>query len=191
MQHCFRCLHTLQGFESRAAIKTEYMRKKEIGKIINGIIICHVFLFCCTICIGQNDNILLKYSLVKKEYHKKDIWKGLLFPIESIQNHDYQRIINYDTSFSKLDTLFVVLPDNRKHLTTQGEKYGCVDLTGIHPLKKVFFQSVPIQTEKRIVVLKCNWFTFIFERKKENKYKLKKVDKEGYYDYMNKLVEDY
>ena len=157
-------------------------------KIINKIFICIILLLCChTISVGQSkDTILLKYSLAKNEY-RRDIWKGLLFPIESIQNHDYQIIINYDTSYSKLDSLYIILPDDRIHVQTRGKKYGCVELTGIHPLKKVFYQSVPIIAEKKIVVLKCNWFTFIFEKKKGNKYKLKEVYRENIYDYIDSL----
>lgn len=159
----------------------------KMNKTIHKIIIGGIFIFCChALCMGQNeDNILLKYSLAKNKY--REIWKGLLFPVKSIQNHDYQKIINYDTSYSKLDSLYIILPDDRIHVQTPGKTYGCVDLRGIHPLKKIFYQSIPIAAEKNIVVLRCNWFTFIFEKKKGNKYKLKEAYKENYYDFINNL----
>lgn len=155
--------------------------EKTINKVFNFIIL----LFCCyTICLGQNNNtILLKFSLARKEFKKMEI--DICFPRECFQNRDYRRIVRYDTSFNKSDTLYIILPDNREHV--KQEKVDVVNTIGIHPLEKVFYQSIPILSEKRMVVLKCNWYTFIFEKKKENKYKLKQVNKESFYDYINSL----
>ncbi len=174
-------------------------------KIINKIFSCTILLLCCqTISMGQNkDNILLKYFLAKEEFK---IDNDIMFPGKSIQNINYRKIIHYDTAFSKLDTLFVVLPDNRKY---EKQRADVVHTWGIPNLKKIylhsnlllrfmqshgkniskqtFVQSIPIKTDKKIVVLKCNWYTFIFEKKKGNKYELKNVDQEDFFDYVKKM----
>ena len=82
---------------------------------LNKIIFCYIFLFCChALCMGQNkDNILLKYNFAKEEF--KNIDKEIMFPSKSLQNRNYRKIIHYDTAFSQLDTLFIVLPDTRKY----------------------------------------------------------------------------
>ncbi|MBO4581847.1 MAG: hypothetical protein J5701_06145 [Bacteroidales bacterium] len=154
--------------------------------------------------MGQNkDNILLKYFLAKEEFK---IDNDIMFPEESIQNINYRKIIHYDTAFSKLDTLFVVLPDNRKY---EKQRADVVHTVGIPNLKKIylhsnlllrfmqshgkniskqtFVQSIPIKTDKKIVVLKCNWYTLVFEKKKGNKYELKNVDQEDFFDYVKKM----
>lgn len=187
-------------------------------KTINKLFIFIVLLFCCyTICLGQNkENILLKYDLAKKEF--KNIDKEIMFSKKSLQNRnsrnpriylntrDYRKIIHYDTAFSKLDTLFIILPDTRVHekqrnldmVTTEGTSplkmiYRSKRLFnfrihhGINGIKQRFVQSIPIQTDKKIVVLKSNWHTLVFEKKKGNKYKLKQVDKERFYDYVNRI----
>ncbi len=176
-----------------------------MNRVINKIIFCYIFLFCChALCMGQNkDNILLKYFLAKEEFK---IDNDIMFPEESIQNINYRKIIHYDTAFSKLDTLFVVLPDNRKY--EKQRVVNVVHMSGISNIKKIycskllyhfmishhidgtkkrFVQSIPIQTDKRIVVLKCNWYTLVFEKKKGNKYELKNVDQEDFFDYVNKF----
>ena len=174
-------------------------------KIINKIFSCTILLLCCqTISMGQNkDNILLKYFLAKEEFK---IDNDIMFPEESIQNINYRKIIHYDTAFSKLDTLFVVLPDNRKY---EKQRADVVHTVGIPNLKKIylhsnlllrfmqshgkniskqtFVQSIPIKTDKKIVVLKCNWYTLVFEKKKGNKYELKNVDQEDFFDYVKKM----
>ena len=174
-------------------------------KIINKIFSCTILLLCCqTISMGQNkDNILLKYFLAKEEFK---IDNDIMFPEESIQNINYRKIIHYDTAFSKLDTLFVVLPDNRKY---EKQRADVVHTWGIPNLKKIylhsnlllrfmqshgkniskqtFVQSIPIKTDKKIVVLKCNWYTLVFEKKKGNKYELKNVDQEDFFDYVKKM----
>ena len=170
---------------------------------LNKIIFCYIFLFCChALCMGQNkDNILLKYNLAKEEF--KNIDKEIIFPSESLQNRNYRKIIHYDTAFSQLDTLFIVLPDNRKY-----EKQRVVNVVhtgGISNIKKIycsklfmhfhhknvsklrFVQSIPIQTDKRIVVLKCNWYTLVFEKEEDNQYELKNVYQEDFNDYVNKF----
>ena len=53
--------------------------------------------------------------------------------------------------------------------------------------KKRFVQSIPIQTDKRIVVLKCNWYTLVFEKEEDNRYELKNVYQEDFNDYVNKF----
>ena len=173
---------------------------------LNKIIFCYIFLFCChALCMGQNkDKILLKYNLAKEEFK---IDNDIMFPGKSIQNNiNYRKIIHYDTAFSKLDTLFVVLPDNRKY---EKQRADVVHTWGIPNLKKIylhsnlllrfmqshgkniskqtFVQSIPIKTDKKIVVLKCNWYTLVFEKKKGNKYELKNVDQEDFFDYVNKF----
>ena len=174
-------------------------------KIINKIFSCTILLLCCqTISMGQNkDNILLKYFLAKEEFK---IDNDIMFPEESIQNINYRKIIHYDTAFSKLDTLFVVLPDNRKY---EKQRADVVHTVGIPNLKKIylhsnlllrfmqshgkniskqtFVQSIPIKTDKKIVVLKCNWYTLVFEKKKGNKYELKNVDQEDFFYYVKKM----
>lgn len=173
---------------------------------LNKIIFCYIFLFCChALCMGQNkDNILLKYNLAKEEF--KNIDKEIMFPSKSLQNRNYRKIIHYDTAFSQLDTLFIVLPDNRKY--EKQRVVNVVHTSGISNIKKIycskllyhfmishridgtkkrFVQSIPIQTDKRIVVLKCNWYTLVFEKEEGNQYELKNMEKEGFNDYVNKF----
>lgn len=154
-------------------------------KIMNKTFFFIFLLFCCcTICLGQNNNtILLKYSLAKREFKK--MRKDICFPKDCFQDSNYRKIVRYDTLFNKSDTLYIILPDNREH-----EKQGKVDVvytTGTRPRKKNFFHSVEIRTEKRVIVLKCNWYTLTFEKKKGNKYELKYADKDDFQDYLNWL----
>jgi hypothetical protein len=87
--------------------------------------------------MGQNkDNILLKYDLAKEEF--KNIDKEIMFPSESLQNRNYRKIIHYDTAFSQLDTLFIVLPDNRKY---EKQRADVVHTWGIPNLKKIYLHS--------------------------------------------------
>jgi len=152
-----------------------------MSKILSFIIL---LFFCFPICMGQNNSIiLLKYSLAKREF--KNMEKDIYFPKECLHNRDYRRIVSYDTTFNKSDTLYIILPDNREYVK-QG-KVDVVNRKGICPKKKKFIQSVQIQTNKRIIVLKCNWYTMVFEKKKRNKYKLKYADREDFQDYVNRL----
>lgn len=176
---------------------------------LNKIIFCYIFLFCChALCMGQNkDNILLKYNLAKEEF--KNIDKEIMFPSKSLQNRNYRKIIHYDTAFSQLDTLFIVLPDTRKYeYEKQRVDVHTVCTSGFSNIKKIyrskllydfmhfhhknvsklrFVQSIPIQTDKRIVVLKCNWYTLVFEKEENNRYELKNVYQEDFNDYVNKF----
>ncbi len=180
-----------------------------MNRVLKKIIFCYIFLFCChALCMGQNkDNILLKYDLAKEEF--KNIDKEIFFPKESLQNKNYRKIIHYDTAFSQLDTLFIVLPDTRKYeYEKQRVDVHTVCTSGIPNIKKIyrskllydfmhfhhknvsklrFVQSIPIQTDKRIVVLKCNWYILGFEKEEGNQYELKNVYQEDFNDYVNKF----
>lgn len=138
-------------------------------RIINKTIALNILLiYFCTICIGQNENeIILKYSLSKKEH------EDVFFSIKSFQNRDYHRIIYYDTIYSNIDTLYIILPDDREISVQRGLKL--YEIAGIHPAKRRFCQYISYSSEKRVIVLKSNWKTFVFENKKRNKYKLCKV----------------
>ncbi|MBR4584397.1 MAG: hypothetical protein IKO34_11425 [Bacteroidales bacterium] len=141
-------------------------------RIINKTIALNILLiYFCTICIGQNESeIILKYSLTKKEY------EDVIFSSKCFQGKDYQSIIYYDTIYSNLDTLYIILPDDREFSVQRGVKL--VEIYGITPSKKRFCQYISYSTEKRVIVLKSNWSTFVFENKKRNKYKLCKVHRE-------------
>jgi hypothetical protein len=108
--------------------------------------------------------------LTKKE--REDIF----FSIKSFPNRDYHRVIYYDTIYSNLDTLYIILPDDREVSVQRGVKL--VEISGIHPAKRRFLQYISYSTDKRVIVLKSNWKTFVFENKKRNKYKLCKVHHE-------------
>ncbi len=157
-------------------------------KTINKIIICIILIYCYSASsIGQNnDGILLKYSLLKTECKKME--KPFVFPSECFRNNNYMRMVDFDTIYYKTDTLFIVLPDNRKIVERNSEStFAVVGNPGLHPLKKVFNQFIPIQAEEKIVVLKCNWYIIVFEKKKGNKYKLSKVYEEDFFDYINSI----
>lgn len=122
------------------------------------------------LCAQNESEIILKYSLTKKEY------EDVIFSSKCFQGKDYQSIIYYDTIYSNLDTLYIILPDDREFSVQRGVKL--VEIYGITPSKKRFCQYISYSTEKRVIVLKSNWSTFVFENKKRNKYKLCKVHRE-------------